>query len=85
MGLVALYWIRLFKPLLAEGRELPQSPENRGLRRLGFVRPDGFARLMDVPDIDLRVGTRIAEDRRPALHRALRDARNTIVAMPGSI
>lgn len=82
LGLVALYWIRLFKPLLAEGRELPQSPENRGLGRLGFVRPDGFARLMDVPDIDLRVGTRIAEDRRPALHRALRDARNTIVAMP---
>lgn len=82
LGLIALYWIRLFKPLLAGGRELPQSPENRGLERLSFVRPDGFPRLMDVSDIDLRVGTRIAGDRWPALHRALRDARNTIVAMP---
>ena len=26
LGLVALYWIRLFKPLLAEGRNLPQMP-----------------------------------------------------------
>ena len=30
LGLVALYWIRLFKPLLARGRELPQSPEWSG-------------------------------------------------------
>ena len=80
LGLVALYWIRLFKPLLAKG--LPQSPDNRGLVRLGFVKPHGFARLADVPDIDLRVGMRIAEDRRLELHRALRDARNTIVGMP---
>ena len=80
LGLVALYWIRLFKPLL--GKDLPQSPENRGLARLGFVKPDGFPRLMDVPDIELRFGMRIAEDRRRYLHRALRDARNTIVEMP---
>ena len=82
LGLVALYWIRLFKPLLGKDRELPQSPGNRGLDRLGFVRPGGFPHLLDVPDIDLRVGTRIAEDRRLALHHALRDARNTIVEMP---
>ena len=82
LGLVALYWIRLFKPLLVKGRELPQSPENRGLERLGFVRPDGFPQLMDVADIDLRVGMRIAEARRREFHRALRDARNTIVEMP---
>ena len=80
LGLVALYWIRLFKPLLA--RELPQSPDNRGLARLGFVKPHGFERLLDVPDIDLRVGMRIADDRRHDFHRALRDARNTIVGMP---
>ena len=80
LGLVALYWIRLFKPLL--GKPLPQSPENRGLARLGFVNPEGFPRLMDVPDIERRFGMRIAEDRRRYLHRALRDARNTIVEMP---
>ena len=82
LGIVALYWIRLFKPLLAKGRELPQSPENRGLERLGFVKSNGFPRLLDVPDTELRVGMRIAKDRRHELHRALRDARNTIVEMP---
>ena len=80
LGLVALYWIRLFKPLLAKG--LPQSPDNRGYGRLGFVKPHGFARLADAPDIDLRVGMRISDDRRHYFHRALRDARNTIVGMP---
>ena len=37
---------------------------------------------MNVPDVDLRVGMRVAEDRRCDLHRALRDARNTIANMP---
>ena len=79
-GLVALYWIRLFKPLLNE--ELPQMPGNFGLEGLGFVQPEGLPRLMNVPDVDLRIGMRIAEDRRRGLHRALRDARNTIASMP---
>ena len=30
LGLVALFWIRLFKPLLAPDRMLPQNPVNRG-------------------------------------------------------
>ena len=79
---MALYWIRLFRPLLAKGVSLPQMPGNRGLEGLGFVRPDGFPQLMNVSDTDLRVGMRIAEDRRNALHRALRDARRTIIEMP---
>src|SRR5262249_16812718 len=36
LGLVALYWVRLFKPLLAAN--LPQSPLNQGDTRLGFVK-----------------------------------------------
>ena len=82
LGLVALYWIRLFKPLLAAGRDLPQMPGNVGLKGLGFVQEGGFPRLMDMPDVELRAGMQIAGSRRPALHRALRDARNTIVNMP---
>ena len=39
LELVGLYWIRLFKPLLAY--DLPQSPANRGYDRLGFVK-EGF-------------------------------------------
>ena len=82
LGLVALYWIRLFKPLLTAGQNLPQMPGNVGLKGLGFVREGGFPRLMDMPDVELRAGMQIADSRRPALHRALRDARNTIVNMP---
>ena len=82
LGLVALYWIRLFKPLLAAGQNLPQMPGNIGLKGLGFVREGGFPRMMDMPDVELRAGMQIADSRRPALHRALRDARNTIVNMP---
>ena len=82
LGLVALYWIRLFKPLLADGRRLPQMSGNVGLKGLGFVREGGFPLLMDMPDIELRAGMQIADDRRLALHRALRDARKTIVNMP---
>ena len=43
LGLVALYWIRLYLPLLSAG--LPQSPTNRGLSGLGFVN-DGFCKLL---------------------------------------
>ena len=82
LGLVALYWIRLFKPLLADGRHLPQMPGNVGLNGLGFVRAGGFPFVMDMPDIELRPGMRIADSRRLALHRALRDARTTIANMP---
>ena len=82
LGLVALYWIRLFKPLLGDGRNLPQMPGNVGLKGLSFVRDGGFPLLLDMPDIELRAGMQIADSRRLALHRALRDARNTIVNMP---
>ena len=82
LGLVALYWIRLFKPLLAAGRDLPQMPGNVGLKGLGFVREGGFPDVMDMPDIELRAGMQIAHSGRHALHRALRDARNTIANMP---
>jgi SAM-dependent methyltransferase len=55
LGLVGLYWLRLFKPLLEAG--LPQSPVNHGLDRLGFVR-EGFRDLGDVSHLDLRVSAR---------------------------
>lgn len=81
LGLVALYWIRLFKPLL--DADLPQSPINRGLGRLGFV-GDGFSRLNEVSHLDLRVGMTFSGDRASALHGALRDACRTIATMPAT-
>jgi hypothetical protein len=79
LGLVGLYWIRLFKPLLAAG--LPQSPTNQGDAQLGFVK-EGFRQLNDVSHLDLRIGMVFGEDRSNALHAALRDACNTITRMP---
>jgi SAM-dependent methyltransferase len=81
LGLVALYWIRLFKPLLAAN--LPQSPTNVGDTRLGFVKK-GYRGLASVSPLDLRVGARFSGPRALALHEALRDAADTIARMPAT-
>lgn len=80
MGLVALTWIRLYKPLLAA--DMPQNPQNRrGGDQLGFAK-EAFGRLADLSDRDLRVGSRFAGDSGRALHQALRDVAGTIRKMP---
>ena len=52
LGLIALTWIRLFKPLLSAG--LPQRSSNVGLERLGFVK-EAYRNLANVPPLELRV------------------------------
>ena len=80
MGLVALTWIRLYKPLL--DADIPQSPVNdHAGHKLGFVKQDGVEGL-DVSHHDLRVGARFTRDTVSALHRALSDVTSTIVRMP---
>jgi SAM-dependent methyltransferase len=79
LGLVALYWVRLFKPLLAA--RLPQSPTNVGTEKLGFVKA-GFRELEGVSHLDLRIGTTFGAERSKAIHAALRDASETIARMP---
>jgi hypothetical protein len=71
LGIVALYWLRLFKPLIQA--DLPQTPTNRGTQGLGFTRA-GFRALGSVSHLDLRVGARFTGDVAPALHQALREA-----------
>ncbi len=80
-GLVALYWVRLFKPLLSAG--LPQGPSNVGLLRLGFVK-EAYRNLDHVSHLDLRVGMGLSGELSPVLHQALRDAANTIEKMPAT-
>ena len=79
LGLVALYWIRLFKPLLEAG--LPQSPRNRGLNELGFVR-EGFRALAGLSHLDLRVGMIFSGRTAQALHSAMQDGCRTVADMP---
>ncbi len=81
LGLVALTWIRLFKPLLEAS--LPQTPSNTGLDRLGFVK-EGFKKLRHVSHLDLRIGLSMSSDDAKALHLAIKDAADTITKMPAT-
>ena len=81
LGLVALYWLRLFKPLLAAG--LPQLVGNVGDRGLGFVKAP-FRALADLSPLDLRVGAAFEDERARILHAALADAADTISRMPAT-
>lgn len=79
LGLVALYWIRSFQPLIKA--DLPQQP--RGNQHLGFAKA-GFRGLMDRSPFDLRVGQRFSEKDAENLIRALREAANCIQRMPAN-
>lgn len=79
LGLVALYWLRLFKPLIEA--DLPQTPTNRGAQGLGFVGA-GFRAVRDLSHLDLRIGARFVGDTALALHQALREASDTVTRMP---
>ena len=79
LGLVALYWVRGFRPLLAAG--LPQLPQ--GNSRLGFV-DDGFRGLETRSPFDLRVGQRFGGADAGHLIQALRTAARCIRRMPAT-
>ncbi|MBK8767847.1 MAG: hypothetical protein IPM01_25855 [Burkholderiaceae bacterium] len=64
LGLVALYWLRLYKPLLAAN--LPQLPTQTGLTGLGFV-GEAYRQLSDLSHLDLRVGMSFTGERAAAL------------------
>lgn len=78
MGLVALFWIRMFKPLIEQ--DIPQATDRRGL---GFVKAP-FNQLRVVSPFELKVGGVFEGDTASALHRALKDAADTIRKMPAT-
>ncbi len=75
LGLIALYWIRMFKPLIERG--LPQLPGDK----MGFV-TDAFHALAPVAPSDLRPGATFRGAEGEALRRALADAAKLIARMP---
>lgn len=79
LGLVALFWIRMMKPLIRAG--YPQTPSSRTGEGLGFVR-EPFRALRNVAPFDLRPGMRFDGEIARALTAALRDATSTICRMP---
>lgn len=81
LGLIALNWLRLYKPLVEA--DLPQTPTNRGIGGLGFA-GEAWAGVQEIPAIELRVGARLSGERAHALHRVLRDCATTITRMPAT-
>ena len=80
MGLVALTWLRLYKPLLQQG--LPQTPASSPERpNLGFVK-DAYRKIESMSHLDLRIGEHFGEEDGPDLHQALKDAVANIRQMP---
>ncbi|MDE2251886.1 MAG: class I SAM-dependent methyltransferase [Gammaproteobacteria bacterium] len=77
LGLIALYWIRMFKPLIERG--LPQRPG----ATMGFV-TSAFRALGGVAPCDLRIGQAFAAADGEALRRALSHAARLIADMPAT-
>ena len=77
LGLVGLFWIRLYKPLIQE--RLPQSPVNQGTKGLGFIRASWHA--LTLSPKELRPGAFFKEEAN-VLHQTIRDVVETITKMP---
>lgn len=77
LGLVGLYWIKLYQPLILQ-YGLRQLPRPSGY---GFACED-FNALADLSPLDLRVGQALAGDWAVTVQRAIRDACHTIARMP---
>jgi len=78
MGLVALTWVQLFRPLVLD-LKLPQSSNpNKGL---GFVKQP-FRDLENLPQGYLEVGQTVTGGLALSVRKALADAKNTICNYP---
>ncbi len=77
LGLIALYWLRMFKPLIAGG--IPQRPGEG----MGFV-TNSFHALGPIAASDLRPGAVFSGPLAEALRRALAETSQLIARMPAT-
>jgi len=77
LGLVALFWVRTFRPLIDS--DLPQHPA--GNHRLAFIK-EGFRGLAKRSPHDLRIGQHFTGDDAQNLIRAVGNAASCIRNMP---
>lgn len=78
LGLVALYWIRQYKPLLEVS--FKQSSANN----LGFIKKDGWELLSDISTQDFSVGQTFIGDEAKAVHNTLKHVASLIRRMPAN-
>jgi hypothetical protein len=79
MGLVALFWMRMYKPLIEN--DLPQMPQTRVGSKPGFI-TDSFNALRLVKPVELRVGAMFEGDTAKHLHRSLSEVARLIRDIP---
>ena len=80
VGLVALYWLKLYKPLVDHYGMHQSTNSGKGL---GFVKPHGWQLLSDRSAGDFTIGAQYSDEAivQP-LYRALKDIASTIKNMP---
>ncbi|MAT92050.1 MAG: methyltransferase type 11 [Halioglobus sp.] len=78
LGLVGLYWIKQYRPLLLV-HKIPQHPSTS--KGYGFARQD-FHQLANISSYDLRIGASFDGEMGAVVTGAIRDACANITAMP---
>ena len=81
LGLVSLFWLRMFKPLIEHA--LPQMPASRLGTGPGFV-THSFLELRPVTAVELRIGSTFSGPTAKHLHRSLSEISELIRNMPAN-
>jgi SAM-dependent methyltransferase len=81
LGLVSLFWMRMYKPLIENA--LPQMPVSRFGTGPGFV-TDSFLALRPVTAVELRIGSVFSGQTAKHLHRSLSEISQVIRNMPAN-
>jgi ubiquinone/menaquinone biosynthesis C-methylase UbiE len=78
LGLVSLFWLRMYKPLIEH--LLPQMPQRTGP---GFV-TNSFTSLRSVTAVELRIGSVFSDQTAKHLHQSLSEISQVIRNMPAN-
>jgi SAM-dependent methyltransferase len=81
LGLVSLFWMRMYKPLIENA--LPQMPSSHLGTGPGFV-TDSFLALRPITAVELRIGSVFSEKTAKHLHRSLSEISQVIRNMPAT-
>jgi SAM-dependent methyltransferase len=81
MGMVSLFWMRMYKPLIEN--DLPQMPRSQVGTRPGFV-TDNFNALRPINPFELRVGAVFSGETARHLQRSLAEISQLIRRMPAN-
>jgi SAM-dependent methyltransferase len=81
LGLVSLFWLRMYKPLIEN--TLPQMPPTRLGTSPGFV-TNSFTSLRSVTAVELRIGSVFRDQTAKHLHQSLSEISQVIRNMPAN-